>query len=153
MHSATIINTKNTITNWSNWISPSGATKLCTMNLCLFFSFGSKLNGCKQTVCFFGERNKLKNVMSRQWLVKYNVLAMSIISFGFRVPQLGRTQYFFGAVVLILNKIVLSVGFRKFINDVMDWLNGPVKFRELLRFCLHAGMDRWISHLMYECYM
>lgn len=39
-----------TFTNWSNWISPSGATKLCTMNLCLFFSFGSKLNGCKQTM-------------------------------------------------------------------------------------------------------
>lgn len=111
------------ITNWSNWISPSGATKLCTMNLCLFFSFGSKLNGCKQTI---GTHQSIFITLTTKKKKHFcNILAMSIISFACRVPQLGRTQYFFGAVVLILNKIVLSVGFLNFIYDVMDWLNGP----------------------------
>lgn len=38
------------LTNCSELNSPSGATRLWTINLCLFFSFGSKSNGCKQTV-------------------------------------------------------------------------------------------------------
>lgn len=42
-------------------------------------------------------------------------------------PQLGRTQYFFGAVVLILNKIFLSVGFINLICEVTLELNGPLK--------------------------
>lgn len=45
--------------------------------------------------------------------------------FGSSKPELGRTQYLFGAVVLILNKIGLSVGFFNSICDVMAWLNGP----------------------------
>lgn len=45
--------------------------------------------------------------------------------FGSNKPEFGRTQYRFGAVVLILNKIGLSVGFFSNICDVMAWLNGP----------------------------
>lgn len=43
-------NLYNTLTNCSELNSPSGATTLWTINLCLFFSFGSKSNGCKQTI-------------------------------------------------------------------------------------------------------
>lgn len=40
-------------------------------------------------------------------------------------PQFGRTQYFFGAVVLILNKTFFSVGFLRLICDVTGCVNGP----------------------------
>lgn len=38
------------LTTFSIFVSPGGATKHCTINLCLLFSFGSKTNGCKQTI-------------------------------------------------------------------------------------------------------
>uniref|UniRef100_A0A2M4DFN0 Putative secreted protein n=1 Tax=Anopheles darlingi TaxID=43151 RepID=A0A2M4DFN0_ANODA len=57
--------------------SSSGFTIDCTMNLCLFFSFESKMNG-------------------------WSTIAISCDSRGSSRPQFGRTQYFFGAVVLIL---------------------------------------------------
>lgn len=41
------------------------------------------------------------------------------------MPELGRTQYFFGAVVLILNITLLSVGFFSVIYEVTGTLNGP----------------------------
>lgn len=44
---------------------------------------------------------------------------------GSKRPEFGRTQYRFGAVVLILNRIGLSVGFFSTICEVMAWLNGP----------------------------
>lgn len=53
------------------------------------------------------------------------LLPTSMKLFGSSKPELGRTQYLFGAVVLILNKIGLSVGFFNNICDVMAWLNGP----------------------------
>lgn len=53
-------------------------------------------------------------------------LDTSTLAFGSSVPQLGRTQYFFGAVVLILNRIFSSVGLDRRMCDVMAWLNGPV---------------------------
>lgn len=57
-------------------------------------------------------------------------LAISIESLGYKCPQFGRTQYFFGAVVLILNKMVLSVGLVNRIYDVIDELNGPKKLKK-----------------------
>lgn len=42
-------------------------------------------------------------------------------------PQFGRTQYFFGAVVLILKRIFLSVGFFNDICDVTGCMNGPIE--------------------------
>lgn len=56
-----------------------------------------------------------------------SVLAISIILLGSNIPELGRTQYFFGAVVLILNNTFLSEGFVNFIYDVTGTLKGPVK--------------------------
>lgn len=55
----------------------------------------------------------------------YVLLAISIVSFAPNTPELGRTQYFLGAVVLILNITFLSVGFVSFMNDVTGTLNGP----------------------------
>lgn len=40
-----------------------------------------------------------------------NSLAISTLEFGLRTPELGRTQYFFGAVVFILNSTVSVLGF------------------------------------------
>lgn len=48
-----------------------------------------------------------------------NLLPTSIKLFGSNKPEFGRTQYRFGAVVLILNRIGLSVGFFNNICDVM----------------------------------
>lgn len=45
-----IYRVKQTLTNLSKFVTPSGTTKLCTMNLCLFFSFGSKTNAWSVTV-------------------------------------------------------------------------------------------------------
>ena len=56
--------------------------------------------------------------------MKY-ILAISTELFGSTTPQFGRTQYFFGAVVLILNAIVSSVGFFRLICDVTGCENGP----------------------------
>lgn len=56
-----------------------------------------------------------------------NSLAISTELLGSMVPQLGRTQYFFGAVVLILNKIFLSVGFFRLMCDVTGCVNGPAE--------------------------
>lgn len=41
------------------------------------------------------------------------------------MPELGRTQYFFGAVVLILKSTFLSDGLVNFIYDVIGTLKGP----------------------------
>jgi hypothetical protein len=71
------------------------------MNLCLFFSFGSKPDG-------------------------WRLIRISAASFGSNIPQFGRTQYRFGTVVLILNIIVLSVGFVRTIEVVTVVWKGPV---------------------------
>jgi hypothetical protein len=52
-------------------------------------------------------------------------LAISIEVVGSRTPELGRTQYFFGAVVLILNNTFLSDGFVSFMYEVTGALKGP----------------------------
>lgn len=52
-------------------------------------------------------------------------LATSIVCLGSNAPEFGRTQYFLGAVVFILNKIFLSVGLVNRIYDITDTLNGP----------------------------
>ena len=54
-----------------------------------------------------------------------NLLAISTELLGSIAPQFGRTQYFFGAVVLILNKTFLSVGFLRLMCDVTGCVNGP----------------------------
>ena len=41
------------------------------------------------------------------------------------MPELGRTQYFFGAVVLILNPTLLLVGLCNVIYEVIGCLNAP----------------------------
>lgn len=50
---------------------------------------------------------------------------MSVKSFASNTPEFGRTQYFFGAVVLILKPIFLSEGLVSFIYDVIGFLNEP----------------------------
>lgn len=57
----------------------------------------------------------------------WNILAISNFVLGSKSPELGRTQYFFGAVVLILNKTFLSVGFIIVMYEVTGTLNGPTK--------------------------
>lgn len=57
-------------------------------------------------------------------IYKYS-LAISITLFESSTPELGRTQYFLGAVVLILNKTFLSEGFINFMYDVTATLKGP----------------------------
>jgi hypothetical protein len=52
-------------------------------------------------------------------------LAISTELRGSIAPQFGRTQYFFGAVVLILNKTFFSVGFFRLMCDVTGCVNGP----------------------------
>lgn len=47
------------------------------------------------------------------------LLPTSMKLFGSNKPEFGRTQYRFGAVVLILNRIDLSVGFFNSICDVI----------------------------------
>lgn len=47
------------------------------------------------------------------------------MEFGPNTPELGRTQYFLGAVVLILNITFISVGFIRRMNDVTGTLKGP----------------------------
>lgn len=54
-------------------------------------------------------------------------LAISTELRGSMAPQLGRTQYFFGAVVLILKRIFLSVGFFRVMCEVTGCVNGPAK--------------------------
>lgn len=56
------------------------------------------------------------------------LLAISMVLFGSSMPQLGRTQYFLGAVVLILNRMICSVGFVNRIYDETAVQNGPGKF-------------------------
>lgn len=56
-----------------------------------------------------------------------NLLAISTELFGSTMPQLGRTQYFLGAVVLILNATFLSDGFFRLMCDVTGCVNGPKK--------------------------
>lgn len=53
----------NNITKVSTTYSPSGATTLWTINLCLCFSLGSKSNGCKQTAMTI---NKLYDAMCKK---------------------------------------------------------------------------------------
>lgn len=55
------------------------------------------------------------------------LLAISMELFASIAPQFGRTQYFFGAVVLILKRIFLSVGFFNDMCDVTGCMNGPMK--------------------------
>lgn len=43
------------------------------------------------------------------------------------MPEFGRTQYFLGAVVLILNNTFLSEGFVRVMKAVTGTLNGPAK--------------------------
>lgn len=43
------------------------------------------------------------------------------------MPELGLTQYFLGAVVLILKHTLLDVGFVSFMNEVTGEVNGPGK--------------------------
>lgn len=50
---------------------------------------------------------------------------------GSNRPEFGRTQYRLGAVVLILNRIGLSVGFFSTMCEVMAWLNGPEMIEEV----------------------
>jgi hypothetical protein len=57
-------------------------------------------------------------------------LAISTELRGSMAPQFGRTQYFFGAVVLILNKTFFSVGFLRLMCDVTGCVNGPGSERE-----------------------
>lgn len=52
-------------------------------------------------------------------------MVISRVFLGSRRPQLGRTQYFLGAVVLILNKIECSVGLVNRMNDETAVQNGP----------------------------
>lgn len=56
---------------------------------------------------------------------------MSIAAFGSKTPELGRTQYFFGAVVFILNNTFLSAGFVSVIYEVTGEVNGPGKYKEI----------------------
>lgn len=58
------------------------------------------------------------------------LLAISTELLGSTTPQLGRTQYFLGAVVLILNAIFLSVGFFRLMCDVTGCVNGPKNNKE-----------------------
>ena len=91
------------------------------MNLCLFFSFGSKTNGCRQTK----ERGDNYSDGRDGW--GSYLLAISTELFGSTTPQLGRTQYFLGAVVLILNATFFSVGFFRLMCDVTGCVKGPKK--------------------------
>jgi hypothetical protein len=50
------------------------------------------------------------------------------------MPQLGRTQYFLGAVVLILNATFLSAGFFRLMCDVTACVNGPKKEKIINHF-------------------
>lgn len=54
-----------------------------------------------------------------------HLLATSMVDFGSRTPELGRTQYRFGAVVLILKRIFLSVGFVSLMYVNTETLKGP----------------------------
>lgn len=56
-----------------------------------------------------------------------HLLATSIVVLGSRAPELGRTQYRFGAVVLILKRIFLSVGFVSRMYVSTETLKGPAK--------------------------
>lgn len=67
-------------------------------------------------------------------------LAISTELLGSMAPQFGRTQYFFGAVVLILNKIFLSVGFFRLMCDVTGCVNGPAGSKQFLRFYHQADV-------------
>lgn len=55
------------------------------------------------------------------------LLAICVDSPAASRPELGRTQYLLGAVVLILNKTFFSDGLVSFRKLVTGWLNGPVK--------------------------
>lgn len=74
------------------------------MNLCLFFSLGSRDFGCKQT----GEKEEVLDCNSQE---NHHLLSINVLALGLTAPTFGRTQYFLGAVVLILNSCVESVGF------------------------------------------
>lgn len=61
---------------------------------------------------------------------KYNLLllpAISDIFCGSNIPEFGRTQYFFGAVVLILKQTLCSDGFLSLIYEVTGAVKGPTK--------------------------
>lgn len=55
----------------------------------------------------------------------WNLLDTSTLAPGSRLPEFGRTQYFFGAVVLILNRMFLSVGLTRIMCEVMGVSKGP----------------------------
>lgn len=55
-----------------------------------------------------------------------NSLAISTLVLGSRTPELGRTQYFFGAVVLILNNTVSLEGLVRRMYVVHPTSNIPV---------------------------
>lgn len=87
---------------------------------------------------------KRNNSTRNKWLVwklrpiaerhsNKNSLPISMKLLGSSRPEFGRTQYRFGAVVLILNRIGLSVGFFNSMCEVMAWLNGPANEKKKKR--------------------
>lgn len=71
-------------------------------------------------------------------------LAISTELRGSMAPQLGRTQYFFGAVVLILKRIFLSVGFFRVMCEVTGCVNGPAKKYEIYMWCELNGIGLFL---------
>lgn len=65
------------------------------------------------------------------------LLAISVLLLGSKTPELGRTQYFLGAVVLILNITLLSDGFVNFIYEVTGALNGPENRNYIFNVNIH----------------
>lgn len=79
-----------------------------------------------------------------EWESRLYSLAISTELRGSMAPQLGRTQYFLGAVVLILNKTFFSVGFFRLMCDVTGCVNGPIEIKThfLVRFMTWIGKKR-----------
>lgn len=57
--------------------------------------------------------------------LSFGLPATSITPFASSTPEFGLTQYFFGAVVLILKQTFFSEGFVNFIYEVTGEVNGP----------------------------
>lgn len=86
------------------------------------------MNGCRHTVGAIQiirlSSNEGTNYATLN-IKEDDLLAISTLALLSNVPEFGLTQYFLGAVVLILNITFLSEGFVSFIYEVTGTLKGP----------------------------
>lgn len=103
------------LTNCSYDSYSSGTTRLCTMNLCLFFSVGSKVNGCKQTTGKMKCRLVTVNIRKKIFFWKF---IWSQIHTGYFNGRCGSEKTTIGSHTILLRRC--SFNFEQ--NRLVRWI-------------------------------